>query len=164
MPETDRRSNREEKLENLMVNRSLILMGMFEETFSAIAERLGAGRAEGGPSPPDAKMADDRIPSAIRSEIESLFSSLREEVSSGWPKNERLFREYVSSPRFDEGIAIVERCDFGRPRLTERLSDEVLASYVFLLQSGDKSLTAMFKELAEWESGLPRPPWAPAVV
>jgi hypothetical protein len=66
----------------------------------------------------------------------------------------------VASAAFDKGIQIVEKYDFGRPKLTEKLTDEVLASYVFLLQSGDKALGKMFEELADWQSGLPKPPWA----
>ena len=36
----------------------------------------------------------------------------------------------------------------------------VLASYVFLLLSGDKELGRMFKEIDGWKAGLPEPPWA----
>ena len=54
----------------------------------------------------------------------------------------------------------MESHDFGRPKLTEELSDEVLASYVFLVQSGNAEIAKMFKELSEWQSGLPKPPWA----
>jgi hypothetical protein len=71
-----------------------------------------------------------------------------------------VFKQYISSPAFDRGIEIVEAYDFGRPRLTEKLSDEALASYVFLVQSGNTEIGRMFKELAEWQSGLPEPPWA----
>ena len=40
------------------------------------------------------------------------------------------------------------------------MADEAVVSYVFLLQSGDKELAKMFKELADWQSSLPKPPWA----
>ena len=63
--------------------------------------------------------------------------------------------------QFDKGVAIVESYDFHRPRLTERLSDETLASYVFLLKGGDAQASKMFRELADWQKKLPRPPWAP---
>jgi hypothetical protein len=166
-------TTRDKKLENLMMNHSLIFMGMFEEGFSTIAEKMTETLSEGigmmedalaeGTSPAGVsvgKKLKDEITPAARAEIGNLFSGIREEMSSQWPKNAGLFRAYVSNPAFDRGIEIVERYDFGRPKLTEKLSDEILASYVFLLQSGDKELERMFKELGEWQAGLPKPPWA----
>ncbi|MGH9920734.1 MAG: hypothetical protein ACRD6W_17920 [Nitrososphaerales archaeon] len=157
------------------MNHSMIFMGMFEEAFSTIAENMtealseGAGAfadvlARGAPSAPGsastAKKLKDKVTPAVRAEIGALFSGIREEASSQWPKDAVAFKHYISSPAFDRGIEIVEGYDFGRPKLTEKLSDEVLASYVFLLQSGDKDIARMFKELAEWQAALPKPPWA----
>jgi hypothetical protein len=167
---------RDEKLENLIMNHSMIFMGMFEEALSTIAEKMteampegagaladalarGASSAPGGAS--EGEKPKDEVTPAVRAEIVALFSGIREETSSQWPKDAAAFKRYISNPAFDRGIEIVERYDFGRPKLTERLSDEVLASYVFLLQSGDKDMGRMFKELAEWQAALPRPPWAP---
>jgi hypothetical protein len=165
---------RDEKLENLMMNHSMIFMGMFEEAFSTIAERMtefmaegGAAMAEalgGGPSVPEepgaAAKPKHELPPEVRAQIGHVFSGIREEITSQWPKNASVFKQYVAGPSFDKGIEIVERHDFGRPRLTEKLTDEVLASYVFLVQSGDAKMGRMLKELAEWQSGLPKPPWA----
>jgi hypothetical protein len=168
---------RDEKLENLIMNHSMVFMGMFEEAFSTLAEKMTEALAEGtaavtdmlteGTSPgsgaPGAPVAGkkprDQIPLGVRIQIEDVFSGIREEASSQWPKDTVAFKHYVSSPAFDKGIEIVERYDFARPKLTEKLSDEVLASYVFLLQSGDKELGRMFKELADWQASLPKPPW-----
>jgi hypothetical protein len=175
-------SSRDEKLENLIVNHSMIVMGMFEEAFFDIAERLSttalsppgeeATRAEDsrarspatGSSPPvDAgkkTAGGGSLAIDVKIQIEYLFAELREEASSELPKDPADFARYVSSPLFDEGISIVESYDFGRPKLTERLTDEVLASYVFLLQSGDAKLESMTRELSEWRRRLPRPQWA----
>jgi hypothetical protein len=166
---------RDEKLENLITNHSLIFMGMFEEAFSSIAEKMTEAMSEGAGAMADAlargapsasgetsveKELKNEVTPAVRAEIANLFSGIRQEVSSQWPKNAAIFGAYVSSPAFDKGIEIVERYDFRRPKLTEKLSDEVLASYLFLLQSGDKELGKMFKELTEWQAALPKPPWA----
>jgi hypothetical protein len=168
---------REEKLENLIMNHSMVYMGMFEEVFSTLAEKLTEALAVGTAAVADAltkgapsgsgasgaagagKKPMDEIPLEVRIQIEDVFSGIREEVSSQWPKDAGLFKRYVSSPAFDKGLEIVERYDFARPKLTEKLGDEVLASYVFLLQSGDKGLGRMFKELADWQASLPKPPW-----
>ncbi len=169
---------RNEKLENLIKNHSMIFMGIFEETFSVIADRmteaLAAGSAamsealeEGmssgprGPRKTDVgKAAKAEIAPEVQSQIAHLFTGIREEMASQWPKNPGVFEHYISSPSFDKGIEIVEKYDFGRPKLTEDLSDEVLASYVFLLKGGDRELAKMFKELADWQASLPKPPWA----
>jgi len=168
---------RDEKLKNLIMNHSMIFMGMFEEAFSAIAEEMTKALAKGtaaiaealgavpssskdSGTPVAVKKLEDKITPEVRTQIGYVFSGIREEMASQWPKNASVFKQYISGPAFDRGVEIVERYDFGRPRLTEELSDEVLASYVFLLQSGDEELGRMFKELAEWQAGLPKPPWA----
>jgi len=167
---------RDEKLENLIMNHSMIFMGMFEEAFSSLADKmtevlatgtsaLAQALAEGSPSGsrgPKARRADKakgEITPEIRAQIGHLFSGIREEMASQWPKNGSVVKQYLSSPAFDKGVEIVEGHDFGRPKLTEKLSDELLASYVFLLQSGDKELGRMFKELADWQASLPKPTW-----
>jgi hypothetical protein len=171
-------SSRDEKLENLIVNHSMIVMGMFEEAFFEIAERMTrtALTPSGEPTRAEDSMAGSRAPESpppvgagevagealaidITIQLEYLFAELREEASSELPKDPADFARYVSSPLFDEGISIVERYDFGRPKLTEMLTDEVLASYVFLLQSGDARLESMIRELSDWRRRLPRPQW-----
>jgi hypothetical protein len=168
---------REEKLENLIMNHSMVFMGMFEEAFFTLAEKMTEAFAEGTAAMADALAEGassasvasgaasagmkprDEIPLAVRIQIEDLFSGIRDEMSSQMPKDAGVFKRYVSSPAFDKGLEIVERYDFARPKLTEKLSDQVLASYVFLLQSRDKELGSMFKELADWQASLPKPPW-----
>jgi len=160
------RQARDEKLENLIVNHSMIFMGIFDEAFSAIADKMTEASGEGmsgfnssGTADLGRKAGKDVSPE-VRTQIGYAFSGIREEMASEWPKDASVFAQYVSSAAFDKGIQIVEKYDFGRPKLTEKLTDEVLASYVFLLQSGNKELGKMFKELADWQSGLPKPPWA----
>ena len=173
------RLSRNKKLENLITNHSMIFMGMFEEAFSTIADKmteafamgtaaiadgLAQGQPPGSRGSGAATVGREKIKPEIsphlRIMIEQVFSEIRAEVASQWPKNAGVFKQYVSSRAFDKGIEIVESHDFRRPRLTEKLSDEVLASYIFLLQSGDKELGQMFKELADWLASLPKPPWS----
>ena len=175
----DQRSSliRDDKLENLIMNHSMIFMGMFEEAFATIADKMTEVLAKGSAAMAEAlggvssgskgsgtvdagKKLKNELAPEVRTQIGQVFSEIREEMASQWPKNARVFKQYVSSPAFDKGIEIVEKFDFGRPKLTEKLTDEILASYVFLVQSGDAEIGKMFKELAEWQSGLPKPPWA----
>jgi hypothetical protein len=198
-------TSREEKLKNLIVNHSMIVMAMFEELFFEVAERMTAvppgkggepparsedpravataeGRGGGGEEEEEEEEAADamehsrsnatrgkRVPvpmiqpgmaTDVQIQIEYLFSEIREEAASELPKKSEDFARYVASPIFDEGIAIVDSYSFvGRPRFTEKLTDDVLASYVFLLQSGDKKLESMVRELSEWRRRLPKPNW-----
>jgi hypothetical protein len=161
--------NRDAKLENLIMNHSMIFMGMFEEAFSTLAEKMTEAMEAGANALADALGGSSgaggkgkEAAPEVRAQIGHVFSGIREEMAEQWPKNETVFKDYISSPDFDKGIEIVEAYDFGRPRLTEKLSDEVLASYVFLVQSGDSKVSKMFKELSEWLSDLPKPPWAAA--
>jgi hypothetical protein len=168
---------RDEKLENLIKNQSMIFMGMFEEAFTNIADKMTEALAAGNAPMADALGASMSLSSGksgssdaakeikevapeVRNQIGHAFSGIRQEMASQWPTNANLFKKYISSPEFDKGIEIVEKYDFGLPKLTEKLSDEVLASYVFLLKSSNQELGKMFKELADWHAGLPKPPWA----
>ena len=168
---------RDEKIENLIKNHSMIFMAMFEEAFTSIADKMTEVLASGTAAMAEAlgamssgsensrstnlsKKVKDEISPEVRSQIGNVFSKIREEMSAQWPKNSGLFKQFISNPDFDNGIKIVEKNDFGRPRLTEKLSDEVLASYVLLLKSENRELGMMFKELADWQAGLPKPPWA----
>ena len=167
---------RDEKVMNVILNHSLISMGVFEEAFADLAEKMTEGMATVGVAMVDSiaksvsgnpklgpgldsRKISDEVSPEIRSQIGMLFSGIREEIAGQWP-TDRVFNDYIANPAFDKGIEIVERYDFGgRPKLTEKLGDDVLASYLFLLQSGDKELGKMFKEIAEWQTGLPNPPW-----
>lgn len=126
---------RDEKIKNLITNHTLIFMGMFEEAFSTIAEKLTETMSLAGSAIADAiagsgtgqeikEMAKADIAPEVRREIERAFSEIREEMASQWPKNPEVFNRYISNPDFDKGILIVEKFDFGRPKITERLDDQ----------------------------------------
>lgn len=150
---------REEKLRNLLTNYSAIFMGVFEEPLTALVDMMADAPSSPAGSGRSAKSREVITPQA-RALISDVASELRQEASSGLTRDPRAFKRYVSGAAFDRGLQIVEEHDFGRPRLTESLSDDVLASYIFLLLSGDKDLTRMFRDIAEWKAGLPEPPWA----
>lgn len=167
-----RNLSRDQKVENLIRNHSMVVMGMFEEAFEDVADKLTeamdaslAAASEATPSALGAaKGPAPKVPSMsprVRMEIGGVLSEMRDEMASHWPKSPKVLKEYLSNPALDEGIKIVEAYDFHRPRLTDELTDEVLASYVFLLKGGDRDATKMFKQLSDWQRGLPKPPWAP---
>jgi hypothetical protein len=168
---------RDEKATNLMTNFSMLFASMFEEVFAGLAAKMSEATLGMGAALADAmtqglssdangretaRKSNEKVRAEVgpkvSSEVKQMFSGIREEISSKMPKNDPKFKAYLSNPAFDEGISIVERYDFRRPKLTERLSDEDLAAYVSLLKSGDESLGKMFKELGEWQQTLPKPP------
>ena len=104
--------SRDKKLENLIKNHSMIFMGMFEEAFLEIAETMteamAAGttaiaEAFGGSKKPGAgtPKLKDALALQVRMRIGDVFSGIREEMESQWPKNSSVFKQYVSSPAFD---------------------------------------------------------------
>jgi len=165
---------RDEELENLIKNYSMIFMGMFEEAFgelsekmsevmafgtSAIAEALGASVSAQRESDKISESSKDEIAPEIRNQIRQMFKGFREDMDAQWPKDSEVFKQFISDPKFDKGIEIVKEYDFGLARLTEKVSDEALASYILLLKNGNEDLDKMFKELSEWQATLPKPPW-----
>ena len=118
------RQTRDEKLENLIMDHSMIFMGMFEEAFTNIADTMTAvlasssamiAEALGSSEPGSAdagKKVKDQITPEVRNQIVQVFSGIRKEMASQWPKNANLFKQYISSPDFDEGIEIVEKYRF----------------------------------------------------
>jgi hypothetical protein len=170
-------ATRDEKVVNLMTNYTMLFASMFEDVFAdlaakmaeavagmgdaiagAMSEGLSGGAGEGAKAEKRTKMVRSEIGPQASAQVKKMFSGLREEVSSKMPVNSPEFRAYLANPAFDQGIAIVEKYDFGWPRITERLGDEDLASYLLLLKSGDGALGRMFQELGRWQEGLPKPP------
>jgi len=168
---------RDEKAANLMTNYAMLFASMFEEDFAdlatkmsevtvglgdAIADAMAEGLSDGPDTGARAKKRGEKtkpeIGPQVAEQIKRTFSGIREEVSSKMSEHIPEFEAYFANPAFDQGIAIVEKYDFRRPRLTERLGDEDLAFYLVLLKSGDKELGKMLRELGQWQEGLPKPP------
>jgi len=168
---------RDELVTNLLTNMVMIFASMFEQTFAGLATEMskltagmsevmgnamveglsGSGEDREAVRKATAKSAAEMHPK-ISSGIKEMFSEIRKEISSKMPGDTPELRSYLVDPTLNKGIRIVADYDFGRPKLTERLSDEELASYLVLLKSGDQKVGKMFKELGEWQETLPRPP------
>ena len=148
---------RDEKVENLVTNFSMIMMGIFEGAFSALAERLAEAMTS-------AAEAISGVPSGGRKErkaqmdakLREVFAELRKEVSEGFANKDERFRAFIKDPSFDGGVRIVESHEVGLPRLTEHLTDDDLAGYVFLIQKEDPRIAKMITELGEWQKTTPR--------
>lgn len=149
--------SRDEKVENLVTNFSMIMMGMFEGVFAAMAEGLaeamsGAAEALSGKQSAISKSEKAEMDAKLR----GVFAGLRKEVSEGFANKGKEFKAFIKDPTFDKGVEIVESHDLGLPRLTEHLSDDDLARYVVLVQKEDSKLAKMMAELGEWQKTTPR--------
>lgn len=137
------RESRDEKAENLLLNQSVVFMGLFEEALTDMGDRLAETHDLSGPA---------------RELVSEILSDIREEAVAQMPKDPRDLKRYVADPVFDEGIEIAERYDFDRPKLTESLDDMMLASYILLLKGGDPKAKKMLRELQDWQKRLPGHP------
>jgi hypothetical protein len=153
---------RDEKVENLITNFSMIMMGIFEGVFTSMAAGLADAMSKtadaiaeglGGEKGPG-EQAD--MGAEVSKNMGDVFSKLRAEVSSGVKGRESEFREFIRDPSFDEGVRIAEAHDLGLPVLTRGLTDADLAGYVRLIQDEDPKMGALMKELGEWQKTTPR--------
>lgn len=158
---------RDEKVENLVTNFSMIMMGMFEGVFAAMASGLTsmltktaealADSMDAGEAPPRRRHPTSPEPEAeVDSKIKEVFSGLRKEVTEGFSDKGGRFLAFIKDPSFDAGVKIVESHRLKLPPMTEPLSDEDLAGYVSLIQNGDPEVAAMMQELGEWQKTTPR--------
>ncbi|MDE1857753.1 MAG: hypothetical protein KGI26_01625 [Thaumarchaeota archaeon] len=149
--------SRDEKVENLVTNFSMIMMGMFEGVFSAMAAGLAeamSGMAEALSGNPSAISKSDKA--QMDAKLRDVFAGLRKEVSKGFANKNEQFGAFIKDPSFDAGVRIVESHDIGLPKLTEHLTDTDLARYVVLVQNEDPKLAEMMAELGEWQKTTPR--------
>ena len=57
----------------------------------------------------------------VSGQIKRLFSGMRKEVSSKMSEIPE-FKTFFANPAFNQGVAIVEKYDFGLPRFTEKFA------------------------------------------
>jgi hypothetical protein len=175
MTSGERLLTRDEKVKNLIVNYSMIMMGIFGGVFETLATKMSEAMVAGTTAMAQALAGTTGAPTAEESEnkiseeelrkkvgsqvsegVKQMFSKMRSEVADKLSANEDSLNESIADPSFDEGIRIVEGYDFELPKLTEALSDNDLASYLTLLSKEDPELGKMFRELSEWQKTTPK--------
>jgi len=152
--------DRETKILNLLCNTSLVLMTMLTEAvtqvFSTLTKEMvnALSTSFGGPQDASTNVDDleKHLPEKLRTELMTMKKDLRQQFDE---KRHEL-AGLLSDPRFDAGIAIVERTQLPLPKLTEDLDERSLFAYLALLQTEDTKITEMFKQLFEWMNTLPQ--------
>jgi hypothetical protein len=166
LPAASRELTRDEKVENLVMNFSMIMMGMFEGVFAALAGGMAdamtktadvlAEALDGtGVVSPGTKPSVD-VNAEVNGKMKEVFSGLRKEVAEGFSDKNQAFKSFIKDTSFDQGVRIVESHRLKLPRLTEPLSDADLAGYVHFIQSEDPDVSKMMHELGEWQKTTPK--------
>jgi hypothetical protein len=164
---------RDEKVQNLLFNYSMILMATFEEAFANLASTMTDALAKTGAvmadvltnsfggsieeemdNGPSMKL-DDLGPRASE-KVKDAFADIRTQASADFSAQDDSIKRIMRDPATDEAVTIVEGFDFKLPRLTEKLSDDDMTRYMALLKSEDPQLMKMLKQLAVWQEKLPR--------
>jgi len=108
-------STRDEKVENLITNLSMIMMGMFEGVFATLAsgladaltktaEALTSSMDEGSPTRKVKAPLADAGPE-VEAKIRGVFSSLRKEVAEGFSNKDEKFERFIKNPSTQESIS-----------------------------------------------------------
>lgn len=160
---------RDEKVENLVLNFSMIMMGMFEGVFTALAAGMANALTKTADALTEALDTDSKgskgkkpvaaavdTGSEVNAKVKDVFSGLRKEVAEGFSDKDESFKRFIKNPAFDAGVRIVESHPLKLPSLIETLSDEDLAAYVTLIQDEDPEVAEMMKELGEWQRTTPK--------
>lgn len=165
MPAENESSSRDKKVENLLFNFSMIMLGMFEGAFAAMAEGMATALSKtaealtgalDAPGKPSSQPRGETDLTEVNAKVREAFSGLRKEVAEGFSEGAKPFKEFIKDPAFDEGVRIVEGHRLKLPPLTASLTDSELAGYVELIQGGDPEMAKMMSELAEWQKKTPR--------
>jgi hypothetical protein len=166
VPPESKGLTRDQKVENLVFNFSMIMLGMFEGAFAAMAEGMATALsktadaltdaldASGNAAPP--RRDGSGMGAEVNVKVKEAFSGLRNEVKEGFSGGSKPFKEFIKDPAFDEGIRIVEGHRLTLPPLTTSLTDSELSGYVEMIQGGDPEMAKMMAELAEWQKKTPK--------
>jgi hypothetical protein len=82
---------------------------------------------------------------------------MKNDISKQMQEKKAVIGEVISDPKFDEGIIIAEKYDFGIPKFTQNLDEVSLVKYIALLKAENPSFSKMFQELLEWMKSVPQP-------
>jgi uncharacterized membrane protein len=156
---------REKRIMNAVVNTSIILMSTLMGGFTEmIVNSTGAMASEmaeaiGGENAGEEvnQRVKQKLPE-VNDEIRAMMSDMRKDIYSQIEQKRKEIELFLSDPVFDAGPKKIDEYDFGLPKLTEELDDDVLAQYNYLLISEDATFAELFGALAEWINTLPALP------
>lgn len=154
--------DREAKIFNLLCNISLLLMALVTSAFAELLttvskEMVAAIYASLDAAEADTKNLED-LQRTLPQNITDELLHMKQDLETQLMEKKQEMASFLSDPRFDAGIAIVEHTPFPLPKLTQDLSESHLLGYLALLQTSDQRFSTMFQELLHWMNTLPQPP------
>ena len=158
-------SNREKRIVFTIANTSIIIMSSMMDAFGELmiqatgSMATGLATALGGEESGDEvkKEFDQKLPE-VNEKMKAMISEVRDDLYAQFEQKQKQMQPLLSDPIFDVGPTIVEKYDFGLPKLNEELDDKTLAQYAVLFTSEDSLFVEMFQELTSWMDGLPNFP------
>ena len=162
-PKVATSAERDQKVIYAAFNTSILLMTSFMDGFAQIMTDTMGAMASGMAGAMGGEEAAEDVANEVRrnaaDEEEKRRAAVceeRREVYAQIVQKRKRIEPLLQDPVFDIGPAIIERRDFGLPKMTEPLDDESMVAYSKLLVDEDPTFTEMFKELVEWVSKLPQ--------
>jgi hypothetical protein len=161
---TQNATKRETKILNIVCNTTILLLSMMTEAisgiFSSMSKEMVNAFTTGFGAPEDTrgeinektKDVQQEIPKQMREQVLSVKADIAAQLKE---KKEQII-PILADKKFDEGIAIVERYEFGLPRLSCELDERALLGYLALMQQNNEQFTKMFQELLEWMKNVPQ--------
>jgi hypothetical protein len=157
-------ADRTTRVMSTITNTSVILMSVMMGGFAkAMVEATGemASEMAGSVDPDEGERiraeVQEKLP-GIDEEMRSMVSEMRKDLYAQVGEKRKEIEPLLSDPAFDLGPEIVDRYEFGLPKLTEELDDASLVQYTRLLVDEDRNFSRMFQELTDWINSLPKPP------
>jgi len=157
--------DRETKIMNVMINTSILLMSALTEAFSgmftemakgmvtAVTTSLGASEEKTNDMNIKIDNLKTELPKQMIEQVVTMKADIKKQLSA---KKEEIGK-MIADPKFDEGITIAEKYDFGVPKLTQDLDEISLLHYIALQTANDPLCSKMLQELMEWMKKVPQP-------
>ncbi len=161
----DIKTDRAQRILNSLMNTTILLMsqmmGIFSQvlvgTIGAVATEMTtafAGEEEGQRVEQEMQQ---KLPE-VDEKMKATISEMRNDIYAQIGQNRNEIEPYFSDVVYDRGPEIIEKYDFGLPRLTEELNDDTIAQYSLLIAKEDPRFMEMFTGLLDWMNSLPKMP------
>lgn len=144
-------------------NTSIIMMATMMEDFTEFLTDTAGAMASGMAEACGDEEAGEEIRKEVRESkggldqrLRELISEQREPTYKEMERKRHRIEPLITDPIWDEGPKIVDRYDFGLPKMTEVLNDDTMVAYAKMLVEEDPAFTEMFKALVDWINRVPQ--------
>ncbi len=158
-------TDREEKIMNLIVNTSIILMSTLMGGLTEAMMNMTGAMASGMAEAVSGEEAGEKVRQEFKTKLpqvndkmKAMISDVRRDMYVQMEQKKSEIKPYLSDPVFDVGPNKVDEYDFGLPKLTEELDDGTIAQYAYLMVNEDHAFGELFGAISDWMNTLPMPP------